>query len=631
MLVLNTHEVTTAHTSDDVAVVAAAYAEALDLVSDGLERRRPPQQAGVRAHPAVVPRPMTVPTQTTEAVAGSTSGRFPRWLIAVMTVCLVAAAVMMFAGGWLGGVTWDEKTHVLMLDTFLDQGWNVSPDALVAGVPDPSYIWGVYVYGPVGELVAHAFAAALGTEPWGMPSLEAAAYAGRHIGIGVMALAGVAAAAWIVRSVTGSWAWGLVGATVLAVTPVWLGHGMFNIKDIPVAAGYTIASAGGVALLREDYFARRAVRWTALAALAVGAVLGAGTRAAIGVPIAAGVVIGLLALWLARWRTHEAPLGAVTKDALRRLAEAAGALVVGYLLLVLIYPKAFINPVVLAWEALVVSARFPYDEAVLTSGTWVEQPPPWTYLPQWFLAQLPLIVILGSLLFLGVWAWSAIRLVLGRRSSLSTAAAAMGAVVVAQALLMPILAILLRSNMYNGTRQFLFVVPALAVLATLGLWWVSTRALGSARGRVARGLVWAAITVGVVAPLVAQSTLFPYNYTFLNSVAAIRPVEGNWPTDYWRFGGRELMTLLPPGPESCGYEQGRQGSPHPCSDEPMFIPYLGIRGSEAQGGLEPGEYWYVQENQGDLSIPPGCEVHEQIVRRLFWQDVVIGQISTCRL
>lgn len=38
VLVLNTHEVTTAHTSEDVAVVAEAYAEALDLVSDGLER-----------------------------------------------------------------------------------------------------------------------------------------------------------------------------------------------------------------------------------------------------------------------------------------------------------------------------------------------------------------------------------------------------------------------------------------------------------------------------------------------------------------------------------------------------------------------------------------------------------------
>jgi hypothetical protein len=63
----------------------------------------------------------------------------------------------------------------------------------------------------------------------------------------------------------------------------------------------------------------------------------------------------------------------------------------------------------------------------------------------------------------------------------------------------------------------------------------------------------------------------------------------------------------------------------------MFIPYLDIKGTQAEGQLDPGEYWYVQENQGDLSIPPGCEVHEQIVRRLFWQDIVIGQLSRCPL
>ena len=555
----------------------------------------------------------------------------PRPIAALLWLALGAATVMLLAGAWLGGVTWDEKTHVLMLDTFLKQGWNVSPDALVGGVPDPAYIWGVYVYGPVGELVAHGAAALLGTEPWGAPSVDAAAYAGRHVGIALMALAGVAAAGWIVRSVTGSWRWGLLGATMLAVTPLWLGHGMFNIKDIPVAAGYTIATAGGVALLRSDYLTDWRVRLAALSGIAGGALLGSGTRAAIGVPIAAGIALGVVALWIVRARSGDATWRVSTKDAARRLVEAAGALIVAYLLLVVIYPKAFANPVVLAWEALVVSARFPFDEAVLTSGTWMDQPPPWTYLPQWFLVQLPLLVIAGSLLFLAVWAWAVLRLLLRRPSWADPALVGMGAIVVAQALLLPALAIAFRSNMYNGSRQFLFVVPALATLAVLGVWWVAQR-LGDGDGRrIGRGVLWVAVSVGVVAPLVAQAALFPYNYVYFNAIASIRPVEGHWPTDYWRFSGRELMTLLPPGQESCAYEQGRQGSQHPCSGEPMFSPFLDIRGSDAQGTLAPDRYWYVQENQGDLSLPPGCEVHEQITRRLFGQEIVIGQVSSCPL
>jgi glutamate-1-semialdehyde 2,1-aminomutase len=38
VLVLNTHEVTTAHTDEDIEVVAAAYAESLEIVARGLER-----------------------------------------------------------------------------------------------------------------------------------------------------------------------------------------------------------------------------------------------------------------------------------------------------------------------------------------------------------------------------------------------------------------------------------------------------------------------------------------------------------------------------------------------------------------------------------------------------------------
>ncbi len=558
--------------------------------------------------------------------------RVPRLVLVILGIALLASTVMMIAGGWLGGVTWDEKTHVFMLQTFFDQGWNVTPDALINGEPDPGYIWGVYVYGPVGELVAHAVTVAAGSETWGQLNYEAASYAARHVGIGLMALAGVGAVGLTVRLITRSWGYALLGATMLAVTPLWLGHGMFNIKDLPVASGYAIATLGIVALCRSDYFERLLMRLSAILALALGAVLASGTREAVGVPIAAGVVGALTLLWLWQVSTRGGDRRAATKDVLRRLLEGAGGLVLAYLLLVLIYPKAFINPVVLAWQALVVSARFPFNEPVLTSGTWMDQPPPWTYLPYWFLAQLPLIVTVFSLLFLAVWIAALIRQLAGRRVDLDGFQFAMVGAVLLQALLMPVLAIALRSNMYNGSRQFLFVVPALAVLATLGIWWAMQRASRlEARRALAVGGLWTAVTLGVVAPLVAQSTLFPYNYTYFNAVAASQPLEGHWPTDYWRFSSRDLMQRLPAsGAESCGYEQARADELHPCSDEPMFAPYLDLRGSNAQPGtLGPGQYWLVRENQGITDLPEGCTLHDEITRPLFLQTVVIGQIAKC--
>ena len=557
--------------------------------------------------------------------------RVPKTVSVVMLLLLAAAGVMLFVGAWSVGVTWDEKTHVLMLDTFFKQGWNVSPDALLNGVPDPAYIWGVYVYGPVGELVAHAVTAGMGLEPWGEPSYEAAAYAGRHVGVALMAVLGVVAAGLTVLLVTRSRAFAVLGAALLAATPLWVGHGMFNIKDIPVATGYTVGTLGIVALCREDFRTSRRLKSLGLFSLVAGAVLAAGTRAAMGVPVVAGLVVALVALWLQKGRDSRS-WALASRDVLVRLGYGLGALVVAYLLLSLIYPKAFINPVELAWQALVVSARFPFDEAVLTAGTWVEQPPPWTYLPRWFIAQLPLLLLFGCTVFVGCWVVMLIRRVLRLPARMDCQQLAMGAAVVTQLLMMPAIAVTLQSNMYNGSRQFLFVVPAAAILAALGIWLI-TGWLQEPLGRppwVIRGW-WALVTVGIAVPLVSQAFLTPYNYVFLNSVTALQPIEGHWPTDYWRASSREIIQRLPlDGVESCGYEQGRSRELHPCSDEPMFAPYLAERGTAAlPGGLGEGEYWLVRENQGDITLPPGCRPHDEITRSLWGHDVVIASIVAC--
>lgn len=539
----------------------------------------------------------------------------------------------MLAGAWVVGATWDEKTHVLMLDTFLKQGWNVTPDALLAnGTPDPAYIWGVYVYGPVGELVSHATTAALGLEPWGEPAYTAAAYAGRHIGVALMALAGAAAAAAIVRLITRSWGFGLLGAAILLVTPLWTGHGMFNIKDTPVAAGYTIGTLGVVALVSPGFRRSRWATWGGVAALVVGAVLASGTREAMGVPLAAAAVVAPLVLLVLNLRDRGTPWSVPVRDALLRLAFGVGSLILAYLALVAIYPKAYANPFTLAWQALVVSARFPFDEQVLTAGVWMNQPPPWTYLPLWFLAQLPLLVIAGSL-FAGVW-WgvAVIRRLAVNRGVDGPPVLAMTFAVGLQLVMLPLVGIVLRSNMYNGSRQFLFVVPAAAILTAVAIWivvrWLQSR--GVARWAVTAA--WVVVMIGVLAPLVAQARLFPYNYTFFNVVAAAGGVDERWPTDYWRASSRELMRILPAaGPESCAYEQGRRQEPSPCSVEPMFVPYLPERGIDAgDESLAAGEYWLVRENQGRTATPESCRLVDEITRPLWWQSVTIGQVFACK-
>jgi hypothetical protein len=480
-------------------------------------------------------------------------------------------------------------------------------------------------------LFTHLISSVAGAESWGQISFDAHAYAIRHLGGAAIGLVGIAAATLTVRVITRSWRWAVLGAAMLAVIPMWVGHSMMNIKDAPVGTGYTIATLGLVLVMRNDYLTRRSVRFLGLFGVFAGAFLAAGTRAAAGVPIVGSAVLACVVWWLLARRDSERQGRSALRGGLRRLVETGLALVVTYLALVALYPNAWSNPITLGYQAVVVSAKFPFGEPIMFAGTWIDQPVPWTYLPGWLAAQLPLLVLVAAAGFVVMWFWQAGRRVLGRDAWMTRESVAMAAPVLLQALMLPAIAIIVQTTMYNAVRQFLFVVPAASVLATLGIWVAARRISESSRARGFGLVLWVLVGVGLVAPAVSQALLYPYNYVYYNAATALRPIDNTWPTDYWRASANELIRRVPAeGPESCAYEQSRKGEAMPCSDQPMFEPYLDERGSEAiPGTLAPGQYWLVRENQGRTTIPAGCVLHDEITRRLFWQTITIGQIMAC--
>lgn len=532
----------------------------------------------------------------------------------------------MLFGSYQIGITWDERTNMRSLQVFFDQGWNITEDALIDGQPNPNYIWGIYVYGPVSLLFTHALAVLAGAEEWAQVQYTAQAYAIRHVGGAIIGLLGIVAAGLTVRVITGSWRWAVFGAAALASIPLWTGNSMMNIKDGPVASGYAIATLGIALLMRDDYLTRRSIRLIALFTLFAGAFIAAGTRAAAGVPIAGSVVGAVFIWWLVQRRVEPA-----VRLAVRRLVEAGIALTATYLALVLLYPNVWKNPFTLFYQAVIVSAKFPFDEPIMFAGSWVDQPVPWYYLPTWFAAQLPLLIVVAGTLFVAVWLWQAVRASARTPTWLNRSTITATTPVILQAIMLPAIAIILQATAYNGVRQYLFVVPAAAVAAVVGVWMCVTRIPKVRRSKAWTLGILSAAAIGLIAPTVAQISLYPYAYSYYNAATTIRPIDGNWPTDYWRASSNELMRRLPAqGPESCAYEQGRSGKLMPCSDQPMFKPYLNERGLDAiPGTLEPGSYWLVRENQGATNIPTGCTIHDTITRRLFLQTITIGQILQC--
>lgn len=553
----------------------------------------------------------------------------PRVVVGLAALVTLAGIAMSLVGAVTVGTTWDERVQVYMLQRFFAEGWHTGAD-IINGFPDPAFYFGTYVYGPVGELLPHFVNALLGREElWGALSDSADAYAGRHIGIALWGVVGLAGAGGAVGLITRSWRWGLLGSAALASIPLWTGHAMFNIKDTPTAAGYMLFTLGLVALTDSCYFLDRRIRVTGLAAVALGLVVVIGTRTALTLPMILTLPLVMATFWVVAWRQ-----GANVRRASRigrRFIEGIAAFAAAYLILVLIYPKAFLNPVEVGVKSLLDSALYPVNEAQLVNGEWMVQPVSWLYQPLWFGAQLPLLILLGLVAYLIWWVVRASQ-ALARPTSITTCTSwvVQSTPVLLQLAMVPIAAIVGQSTLYNGTRQMLFVPPAAAVLAVLALHrLMSWRRMESRRGWVIGA--WSAVGIGLAAPVVAQVQLFPYGYTYVNAVTALKPVDGNWPTDYWRASGRELLRALPPeGRDSCGFEQLQKGELFPCTEQPMFLPYLNERGASAEPyALAPNEYWFIRENSGVLAMPPGCRPFTAVTRPLFWQTVTIGQIAIC--
>lgn len=445
------------------------------------------------AHPRVLPTP-------------------PRALRLVAWVVLTAGVAMSFVGAWRTGVSFDEPYHVLRLQNYFDHGWYLLGDDLASGAPG-EWVHDAFVYSPVTALLLHWANVALGNEVLGTVTGSGDAYAVRHLGIAVIGLVGVVATAAMGRLLLRSWAWGLVAAATLVALPMWTGHSMFNIKDVPTATGYTLVTLALMWLARSVPGGWRS-RVLVPATLGTGLLLAVGTRPGIWPGLLAAVVGTLAFGWLLggqRGRAHR-----------WRWAELAAGVLPAGVVLVLVYPSVFADP---AWPI----------SSALSSSKYAETGY-WWYIPSQVVATMPLLLVMvagaGWLAALADHGWrvapdrtSAVRLLL----------------VLCQALLMPALAVVNESHLDTGLRQVLFAAPAVALLLTLGIGHALANA-GRSGGR-ATTLVLGGALAALVVPTVVQASIFPFNYTYVSVIVDAKGLEPL--NDSWRTSTRELLPAVP--------------------------------------------------------------------------------------
>jgi len=526
----------------------------------------------------------------------------PLWLLLLTVGVGLAGVLQQFLGALFSGVTLDEPLHVEHLSRFFESG-TFSSDA----------------YGPVTAVFGHTVNTLVGVEEWGVPNTSAEAYVVRHLAIAVLGLLTAVAVAVISRVVLGDWGWAIVSVGLLYSFPLWVGHTMFNIKDAPLAAGFTMFTAG-LSLLVSDVAHRSSRLIVGSLLLTAGFVVGVGTR-----PVGLLLLVGSLVVLALFWGVPRA-LDLLKSSAFARLL---GLTLTGILFVVAIV----LAQMAAASDFLLTNFEYPWNGWNLYGGDRVESRPGFWVVLAVLAASTPLL--LGALGLAGV-------VLLGNRLSRKSSgpsarpAERVTIILVAYQGLGAFLAILLLNPvLYDNARQILFVVPALAIIATVGLSSVvaSLRRMTSLRKRqeVVVGFV---VAFGLVAPMVSQVQLFPYNYSFYNFVAQGAGVNGSWETDYWGSSIREAAEVVAPrDPVTCrsvGDLNFNIASLEPCA---TLAPYVGDFAVAKDSTLKENHFWVIRSERTLLWNGPvtsdNCEFHSQVTRPLRGEDVSMAWVYQC--
>ena len=539
----------------------------------------------------------------------------PRAARYVSWVGLVAGVLLTFFGAVHIGVTWDEPLHVQRYNNYAQTGWYLGDGQLVDGEPAPA-MKQQYVYGPATMLLLHGLGVATGVEETGRASTSADAYTVRHLGVAAISVLGLLAIICTGRLLFRRWDWGVLAGAVLALLPMWTGHAMFNLKDVPVAAGYSWVTFGLALLVRGRSSGSLLVRLAGPAAIAGGTYLAVGTRPGMWVTIFASTVafVGCLLLRPGRstWRDR-------FRGDLWRYRDLVAGYLVAAIGLYLIYPSVFGSPLAAMSHAAHGSADF--------IGTTA----PWYFIPARVALQVPLLM-LG---FMALGFVVGVRRFVSRRLQLDASDTRLVLVFV-QVFTLPLIAMIHGASLYSDLRQVLFAAPAAALLVTFGM-----ARLTAAAGRLhddpyAIPLVAATTCAALVVPLVDQAMLFPYDYTYYNPLVAVSKVSGIG--DYYRSSGRELAPYLPPsGRIVCSPEGDKKGPRRQahldgwvdCRDPSSspIAPYVG-RFKGKYPPLAADEFWVITFVPSGIP-PSNCTTVHLIHRRTLFRHAAMGQLARC--
>lgn len=344
----------------------------------------------------------------------------------------------------------------------------------------------------------------------------------------LIAYISVAGIVWILGGLRFAW----LGSICLALIPRFWGHSFFNPKDLPFASLFILSTWAGTYIVDQYVQASKLVRLginrITLSTLLFGGLIGLLTSARTG----GFVFLGFIPIAILIVRVGQ---DKITKVFIQNILICCGLTFVPWAITTtLFHPASWPNSASWFLENIQYNSKHGWGGTVLFDGEFISgNQLPWFYLPRWIMITLPEVT--QTLFLLGL----IISMLKYRKFSVLQQGSFV--LISLQIFALPLYAILRQSIIYDGMRQFLFVLPGIAVIATYGFIWLYQLFNTN----------WAKfLMVGILGSLFIKvsfdmAALHPYEYVYFNRLSGgLKVANGQYETDYWGLSIREAVEWL---------------------------------------------------------------------------------------
>jgi tetratricopeptide (TPR) repeat protein len=316
---------------------------------------------------------------------------------------------------------------------------------------------------------------------------------------------------------------GIFVLLLFAVSPTFLGHAQNNLKDIPFALAYISGTYFTFRFLSSE----RKISFTDVILLTL--------SIAFCISIRPGGLILICFLFLFFviyyfFRFYKSGRG-ILQEAIVKLLIIIAVSATAYFLSIILWPFALQDPIRNPFISYNIMVHYPDTFRQIFEGKaeWSDSMP-WYYLPKSMAITIPLIVSLGFMLF-------SLFIIFRRKSDKG-----MYYWFLLTTILLPVLFVIIKqSNLYSSWRHFLFVYPAIILLAAVAY----ADIFYFIRNKAGKLIIVLVLVLCSLHPLLFILRNIPYSYIYYNQlVGGLQGAYGNYETDYYYVNQREASEWL---------------------------------------------------------------------------------------